>query len=173
MDKKIVGILFSVLVLIISGDGVSAEEMNGSLASVINISQPAPNRYGAGQPQKESFEAFAGAGVRHVINLRPPSEALDFNEAAAVTRAGMAYYNIPIASAEDLTRENVVLIDSLLTRIGDESTLIHCASSNRVGAIMALRSAWIDGASPQEAIETGKRWGLTGLEPNVAELLGK
>ena len=83
----------------------------------------------------------------------------------------MAYYNIPISGIADLTRSNVVLLDKTLQRIGNESALLHCSSSNRVGAIMALRAAWIEGATAEEAIALGKQWGLTQLQPNVEELL--
>ena len=173
MRKRIVGIIFSAFLVMVLGNGAVAEDFNGPLASVKNISSPEPNRYGAGQPQNKLFEEFAKAGVKHVINLRPPSEIPGTNEAAIVTTAGMAYYNIPISSAGDLTRDNVLLIDRVLNQIGEESVLVHCSSSNRVGAIMALRSAWVDGVSVDDAVKVGKRWGLTRLQPAVEELLRK
>ncbi len=140
---------------------------------VLNLRQPAPNRYAAGQPEANAFAAFAEAGVEHVINLRPLTETPDFNEAAFVTQAGMAYYNIPIGGPSDLIRSNVLLIDRLLRQISDEKVLVHCASSNRVGALMALRAVWVEGASVEEALAIGKSWGLTRLQPLVERLLSQ
>ncbi len=171
MKNIITKSILALYVMMSFGLYAHAADLTASLAGVKNISHPATNRYGAGQPGSESFPGFAEAGVKHVINLRPPAETPDFNEAALVTQSGMAYYNVPISGTADLTRDNVVLIDKLLQQIGDESVLLHCSSSNRVGAIMALRASWLTGASPDEAITIGKQWGLTGLQPSVKQLL--
>ena len=135
------------------------------------MNQPEPNRYNGGQP--ESFKAVAEAGVRHVINLRPPEETPELNEPARVTAAGMAYYNIPVAGPADLSRDNVALYDRLLADIGDEPVLVHCASSNRVGAFAALRAAWLQGKSRDEALVIGENWGLTKMRPAVEQILDR
>ena len=127
--------------------------------------------YTAGQPEAGAFKTLADAGVRHVINLRPAAEMPEMNEAAIVTQNQMAYYNIPIANASELSRDKVVLLDNLLQKIGDEKVLIHCSSSNRVGAMLALRAAWILELSKEQALEIGKRHGMTKLQPAVERLL--
>jgi hypothetical protein len=48
---------------------------------------------------------------------------------------------------------------------------VHCASGNRVGAMMALREAWLRGATSEHALEVGRTWGMKGLEPDVNALL--
>ena len=173
MKKTIIRSILSLCLLMDAGLYVYAADIAQGLLRVKNISQPAINRYGAGQPEPESFSAFAKAGVKHVINLRPPAETPNLNEAAIVTKAGMAYYNVPISGMRDLTRDNVVLIDKLLQEIGDESVLLHCSSSNRVGAVMALRAAWLESVSTDKAIVIGKQWGLTRMQPSVERLLVK
>ncbi len=142
-----------------------------NLKEIPHITQPQPNRYGAGQPAPASFLALANAGVKHIINLRPPTETPDANEAALVTKAGMAYYNIPITNSDDLTRDNVILIDKILRQIGDETALVHCSTGNRVGALMALKAAWLENKSAEEAMVIGARWGLTRLQPIVEQLV--
>lgn len=173
MQRAIVSIILPLCLFLGMGSKLHANEMADNLKGIKNISQPHSNRYGAGQPRSESFLAIANAGVKHIINLRPPSETPDVNEAAIVTQAGMAYYNIPIASGAELTRDKVVLIDKILTTIGDEPVLIHCSSSNRVGAIMALKAVWLDKKSTENAIAIGHQWGLTSLQPAVEKLLLK
>ncbi|MDX1549980.1 MAG: hypothetical protein R3278_05475, partial [Lysobacter spongiicola] len=78
--------------------------------------------------------------------------------------------NLPLAGPSDLTRENVLAFDQLL-RDAERPVLVHCGSGNRVGAMAALRAAWVEGQSPDDAIATGKAWGLTSLKDAVRERL--
>lgn len=133
------------------------------------MNQSEPNIYTGGQP--ESFADVAAAGVKHVINLRPHAETPNVDEPALVAENGMQYHNLPINGPGDLNRENVQRLDQLLQEIGDDTALVHCASSNRVGALAALRAAWIQGKSTDEALEVGKRWGMTKIQPVVEGLL--
>ena len=49
--------------------------------------------------------------------------------------------------------------------------IIHCASGNRVGALLALRANLIQGKSASEALAFGKAAGLTTLEDAVKQRL--
>ena len=83
----------------------------------------------------------------------------------------MSMTSLPIASADDLNRANVDRFDALLKKQQGSPSLVHCAGSNRVGALIALRAGWIKGKSTDEAIAIGKQWGLASLEPVVREKL--
>lgn len=133
---------------------------------------PAVGQLAGGQPTEVQLRGAAGKGLKRVINLRPESEDHGFDEVAVNADCGLQYAVLPIAGAQDLTRENAERLDALLAEAGDEPTLVHCASGNRVGALMALRAAWLQGASTDDALALGRRWGLTRMEPVVAELLG-
>ncbi len=123
-----------------------------------------------GQPTPEQLEAISRAGFRTVINLRLPSEPGVEGEAEKVAELGMRYVSIPVAGAEGLTEDNVrALAEALAAAPGP--TLLHCGSGNRVGALLALKAHWLDGASPEEALEEGRAGGLTRLEPAVRELV--
>ncbi|MEO7067315.1 MAG: sulfur transferase domain-containing protein [Rhodanobacter sp.] len=111
------------------------------------------------------------ASIHQVIDLSDASETPGFDEAAAVRAAGIEYHNLPIHGGQDLTRSNVVLFDQLLAKAGGTPTLVHCASSNRVGAMIALRAALIQGEPVEAALTEGRRWGLKSLEPVVREQL--
>lgn len=134
---------------------------------------PIPGVLSSGQPTLEQLERARQAGYRTVINLRSPSEPGFEWEQAAVERLGMSYINIPVAGVKDLTRENVERLDAAL-RSGQEAggVLLHCASGNRNGALLALREVWLGGASPDAALALGKTAGLKGLEGATRELLG-
>lgn len=147
----------------------SAYEIDASIAEIFNIHRPSAYHYSAGQPTREQLSALADLGVVNVVNLRPPRETQDFNPAAWATEETMAYYTIPIAGGSDLTPEHVAIFDKVLTRIEGESSLLHCGSANRVGAMIALRAFWHLGYSLEDAIALGQDYGLTSLERHVRE----
>lgn len=122
-----------------------------------------------GQPTAEQLQALADAGVVRIVNLRPNAE-MSFDEAAAVEALGMAYVHIPVAGAGDVSDANAARLSDALS--DGASSVVHCASGNRVGALFAL-AARADGMSPEEALEVGRQHGLTGLEAHVRQLLGR
>ena len=106
------------------------------------------------------------SGIRHVIDLSLDAETPGFDEAGAMQAQGIGYSNLPVRGPADLTIDNVRTFDSLL-RESPRPVLVHCASGNRVGAMAALRAAWLEDRSVDEAIAIGRAWGLTGLEDAV------
>jgi uncharacterized protein (TIGR01244 family) len=132
-----------------------------------NMRQPAQHRIVSGAIDATDLGRMRAAGIKHVINLRTAKESTDFDEARIAAGLGLHYHSIPIEGAQSLTRENAAKLDELLKLVGDEPTLVHCGSGNRVGAMVALREAWINGKSTDAAIAEGKRWGLTSLEHTV------
>lgn len=124
----------------------------------------------AGQPDALQFRAAAEAGVQHVINLRPIQEQGE-DQAPMIEALGMQYHLLPIASQNDLNPQTVAMLDGILREVGDAPTVFHCASGNRVGALLALHAAWHEGRDVESALEIGRRAGLTKMEPIVAQLL--
>lgn len=128
--------------------------------------------YSSGQPSPEELAYLGREGLRTIINLRPPSEAIDFDERATADRLGLRYVSIPIIGAVDLTLAIVSrFADALADARNAGPVLVHCASGNRVGALMALEQGWIQAANPTAALALGRSAGLTTLEAPVAELL--
>ena len=125
-----------------------------------------------GRPAPEHLAKAADLGVKVVVNLCPPAESPGFDEAAVVASLGMSYVNIPVAGAGDLTPANVALLAAALEGHGEQHrALLHCASGNRVGAMLALKAKQIDGKSTAETLDIGRAAGLKGLEPVVMQLL--
>ncbi len=127
----------------------------------------------AGQPSASQFSAIKAAGVSKVINLRPATEDAGFDEAAVVQGLGMEYQVIPVAGPGDLSMNTAKALDKALYEAGDAGVLIHCASSNRVGALLALRAAWCQGASDKAALSLGEAGGLTKMMPMVQQMLAE
>lgn len=132
---------------------------------------PQPNLLTAGQPTPADLEALAAAGLKHIVNLRPASEDAGFDEAALAAKLGLSYRVIPVAGPGDLTLQRTQALDAALAEVGDEPVLVHCASSNRVGALLALRASWLQNQTADQALELGRAGGLTKMEPAVAQLL--
>ena len=125
--------------------------------------------FSAAQPTKEQFKQLSQANVKHVINLRAAGEQ-DWDEGALVNSLGMSYHAIEIAGAKDVNTDNAKQLANLLEQLKGESVVVHCASSNRVGALMAI-SAHQQGTDIESAIEIGKQWGMASLEPVVRKVV--
>lgn len=133
-----------------------------------NASEPISGLTAAGQPSREQFDMLRENGYRAVINLRTAEEqgAWDEKREAIVQKIG--YAHIPIAGPDDLTKEKVKEFDEALSQApSDAKVLVHCGSSNRVGAMLALRAFWEQEASAEEALALGKKAGMTSLEGAV------
>jgi uncharacterized protein (TIGR01244 family) len=128
--------------------------------------------YSAGQPTPAQLSELAAAGVPTVINLRAPAEPVDYDEAAEAARLGLRYEVLPVAGPEALDRDTVERFAGLLSAArGRGPVLVHCASGNRVGALVALMQGWVQQCDPAQALAVGRSAGLAALEPRVAELL--
>jgi len=149
--------------------GSSALEAAVALG-VLNVHEPAPGLLTAGQITEAQMEALAAAGYQTFVSLRFPTEqGAGWEEAYAAERR-VFFVRLPIAGAEDLTRANVEALDQILDAAGGP-VVVYCGSANRVGALVALRARWMDGAPAEDALALGRAAGLTQLEPSVAGLL--
>lgn len=123
----------------------------------------------AGQPSQAALSAAAAAGYKSVIDLRAPNEDRGLDEKAAVESLGMSYVNLPVDGSAGVSYANASALDKLLAE-APKPVLVHCASGNRAGALLALR-AKIHGADDSAALELGVASGLGGLQPVVEQKL--
>lgn len=124
-----------------------------------------------GQPTVDDLKRYQAAGVRTVVNMRETREngALS-DEKEQVESLGMDYVSFPVNGETDLTPKRA----SELTRVIRDSArpvFIHCGTSNRVGALLALSAHQDEGLSVEDAIAYGKKAGLAGAEPKVRALM--
>lgn len=140
-----------------------------SQTGLSNVARPRPGLLTSAQPSQSQVDALRSLGYEHFISLRPAAEPGAGWEEEYLTDEN--FDRIPIAGPEDLTRENVEALDRVLAEAGDARTVLYCASSNRVGALMALRALWVEGVDPDSALALGREAGLTSLEPAVRDLL--
>lgn len=165
--------MLPLVLVLLAGAACAATPAENALARLPHVAFPSPHRVASGRLQASDVPALEQAGVSQVIDLSVDSETPAFDEAAVLHAAGIEYHNLPIRGAADLSRANVERFDRLLADAGTRLTLVHCASSNRVGAMIALRTAWQQGRPIEDALAEGRRWGLKSLEPAVRERLRK
>jgi uncharacterized protein (TIGR01244 family) len=124
-----------------------------------------PGLYAGGQPDEAQLRALAAQGVTTVIDLRGADEARGYTEADVVRQLGLRYVALPVTGAQDITPAKAAALQQALDT-AQGPVLLHCASGNRVGALLAL-SAHTRGASDDDALSEGRAAGLGSLEPVV------
>ena len=138
-------------------------------ASAVSVRPVGKDLFASGQPTPSDWAGIRAQGITTVINLRPDTELEGRDEASEVASAGMAYRQFDVSGAKDITVANAARLQRLI----DEApgpVLVHCASGNRVGALLTLMSVE-NGVPVEDALELGRQAGMTRLEAPVRELL--
>ena len=139
--------------LLLLGAPVRAEELG-----IKNASTPEPGVLAAGLPTEAQIRGLAQEGYKTVIDLMPPEESRGFDEPKAVQEAGLKYVNVPVTvpSLDQAT------IDKFLEtmRTAEKPVVVHCASSNRVGALYYSWLVLEKGMPKDEALAKAQAAGL-------------
>jgi len=134
--------------------------------------QPVDGVTAAGQPDVNALRVFADSGYVAIVDMRGPEEDRGMDDEKGIVEGlGLEYVAFPIGSEEEISFDKARELDELI-RSHDGPVLVHCASSNRVGALLALRHS-LNGASDEEALQHGRDGGLTRLEPIVVKRLSE
>ena len=155
----------------ISGDEPMTPKLKVDLGELVaaGVVQPVDGISAAGQPDQAAFQIFADSGYTTVIDLRGEQENRGLDEPAVVESLGMKYVLFPITGPEAISFENAAKLDDLI-KDSDGPVLVHCGSSNRVGALLALSKS-LEGADADEAMTYGVDGGLSSLAGMVESLL--
>lgn len=153
------------------GPSVFADPQEAPAIEIPNAKTPIDGVLAGGQPTDEALAAAAAAGYRTVVNLRSEAEMESSNEASVVAGLGMEYVFLPMAGAAGLTVDNARALADVLAEPDNYPVMVHCASGNRVGGLLALKAFHVDGESAEAALEFGLEAGLTKLEDAVREHL--
>ncbi|MDO5611441.1 MAG: sulfur transferase domain-containing protein [Pseudomonadota bacterium] len=152
----------------------AAEQTKAITASAdalsIPLYQPRDNLLTAGQPAASDWAPLAAQGIKTVINLRPEGEMQGRDEAAEVRAAGMRYIEIPVANADAVNADNArKLHEALGAAYQDGPVLLHCASANRAGGLLALALAMVTehGMTLEDALDVGRKAGMKSTEDAV------
>jgi uncharacterized protein (TIGR01244 family) len=135
----------------------AAEETHG----IANATFPEKGVMAAGQPDGEQLQVLAEEGYKTVIDLRAADEPRGYDEAGAAKANGLVYVNIPV-TLQSLDQATIDRFVETMEK-AEKPVLLHCATSNRVGA---LWYAYLieKGMAPAEALEKGRAAGLKNPE---------
>jgi uncharacterized protein (TIGR01244 family) len=124
----------------------------------------------AGKPSIETLAKLKELGFRTAIDLRQPAEGV---EAArkAVEEQGLAFVSVPV-SPETFSLGDAKKVAAILDDANTAPVLLFCASSNRVGGVIAVVER-MRGRSKEEALAEGKKAGLrsAAMEKAVLKVL--
>jgi len=137
-----------------------------------NSFAPMDGVYCSGQPNQEQFAKLKNAGVVRVVSLRLPTEKETGWEEAKAKELGLEFVRIPVDGEAGLTVDNATLMAKQLAGASGP-VLVMCNTSNRVGALFALKARFLDGKTAEEAIAVGKSCGLAKAEPAVTKMVSK
>jgi uncharacterized protein (TIGR01244 family) len=109
-------------------------------------------------------------GFRTVVNLRTEQEGAA-EERKVVEAEGLRYVSVPV-TVESMSLADAEAVEQVLHDPSSAPVLLHCHSSNRVGALWALILGR-QGKTVDEAVAGGREAGLTSpqLEEKVRRLL--
>jgi uncharacterized protein (TIGR01244 family) len=151
------------------GSGLAAAAGIPESLDAANYKRLSPSLAISGRPSKGALDSLKAAGFRTVIDLRQPSEGVP-SAREAVEAQGLTFVSVPVSpdtfSVDDVRRVEAVLKDQNAAPV-----FLYCASSNRVGAVLAVLEAR-RGRSKDEAMAEGKKVGLkSGAMEKAAEKL--
>ena len=116
-----------------------------------------PGLAAAGQPTPEALARLKDQGFRTVIDIRTEAEGTKAEE-AIVNGLGLRYVSVPLTAAT-ISLDDVRAVAKVLDDPQAAPVLLHCASSNRVGGVIAVIEG-LGGKSLDEAEAAGRRAGL-------------
>jgi uncharacterized protein (TIGR01244 family) len=121
----------------------------------------------AGQPSVAAWPELASAGYHTVVDLRMPDEARDQDEPASVRAAGLEYVSIPVSqpTLDDATFDT---FRELMRDPARRPIFVHCATSNRVGALLLPYFALDERMPVADALQLAQDAGLR--NPELAQI---
>ncbi len=152
-----------------SATALAAPVTDPALADgVAHLSQSGQTYFG-GFPTADGLRAMRARGVTRVIALKTNDEVMkakQFDEAALAKELGLALIVIPVSAASfspaDVERFAAAYEGS------SEPVLIHCGSSNTVGAVWAAYLHRFHEVEREQALAAGAAAGLTNPQMKAA-----
>ena len=143
------------------------------LAGVTNGACPYEGVATGGQPSEAHLVSLRKAGYTTVLDLRMPDEPRGMDEAAVAKRAGLAYETLPfVATTLD---DGVFTRFRTIMRTRGKGVFVHCASANRVNAVLVPWLVLDRGWSQERAFALARTNGLRSpeMEAKARDYIGR
>lgn len=161
---------FVALVAIASSATAGEIPVTVDAAQIPNYKLIEPGLATAGQPRPEALAKLKELGFKTVINLRSEAEGAAA-EREPVEAQGLRYVSVPMTAAS-FSIADVEAVERVLADPASGPVLVHCASSNRVGAVWAVIQSR-KGKPLAEAEAAGREAGMQpSMQAAVRRVLG-
>ena len=124
--------------------------------TIHNYNRALPWLATAGSLGKKDMNMLKLVGFKTIIDLRTASEGTD-EERDIFNDLGLQYENIEVAN--EITAEHLKRFTDILDK-ADKPVLVHCATANRVGGMLALYHIQ-NGMDVDTAMELGRAANMT------------
>ncbi|HVR71679.1 MAG TPA: sulfur transferase domain-containing protein [Vicinamibacteria bacterium] len=145
------------VVVLLAGTFALAAEVPKTLEGVAGYHVVRPGLATAGELSAEALARLEEHGFKTVIDLRTEKEGVK-EEERIVREQGLRYVWVPVSPAT-LSAKDVDAVAAVLDDAAAEPILLHCASGNRAGGLLAAVLAR-KGKSLEEAEAEGVKAGL-------------
>jgi protein tyrosine phosphatase (PTP) superfamily phosphohydrolase (DUF442 family) len=81
--------------------------------------------------------------------------------------------SIPVAGAKGLTEDNARALDKALGEVDVLPAVVHCATGERVSALLGLKAFVVDRLSASAAIDLARSLGMKRLEAALRERISE
>lgn len=144
------------------------DKLTAVLGAIPYAACPLPGVATGGQPSAAAWPQLADAGYRTVVDLRAPIEPRGHEEPASVRAAGLEYIAIPV-SQPTLGDSEFDNFREIVRAPERRPILVHCATSNRVGALLLPYFALDQGMPLADATRLAQTAGLRNFDlQNIA-----
>ena len=139
-------------------------ELLDAIAGIPNAGEPLPGLVTGGQPQRLHIAALKRAGCDVVLDCRDPMEPRPVREPEDVTAAGLEYVCIPVGHSRGTDETLAQIREAMQASIGKKKVFFHCASGNRVGAMLIPYLMLDQAFTEADAVNTAMRVGMRSAE---------
>jgi len=137
--------------------GVVRAEVPEQVAGIVNYKRLHARLAAGGSLSAEAMRELKAMGFQTVVDLRTEAEGT-LQEKAAVEALGLRYVSVPVTPAT-FTLADVKAVAGVLADPASGPVLLHCASSNRVGAVYGVVQR-LEGKTVAEAEAAAREAGL-------------
>jgi len=160
--------LASLGLLLIAASGFGGPRGLPPIDGIINFGRVNEGLYRGAQPDELGIKNLKRLGVKMIINLRMPKEALKAEQDQADAN-GIIYTNLPLAGIGRPTDAQVAKILSLIES-STSPVFIHCEHGcDRTGTIIACYRIKHDRWSGASALQEAGEFGMSKLERGMRD----
>jgi len=134
-----------------------ARAIEAASIHVANFGRVDSTYYRGGQPEGEDYADLAALGVKTLVNLT--SDDADTHEQSMASRAGLAYFEIPMTTHQPPTAAQIDTFLKIVKDPSNQPVYVHCVGGrHRTGVMTAVYRLTHDGWTADRAFKEMKQY---------------